>query len=185
MTVRQVLGLVALLVSGWLAFFADKTPSSDADLLAPTRATAASPSAAAPARDTQKETGAPPGPKNAKPAPSAPVAVLALADRPRGPKPGAEHPGAPAFGARSWTPPPPPPPPPAPPRAPPLPFFVLGKQWQAGAWQVYLAVGEDTRLARVAAVIDGQYRVESIVPPLIVFTYLPLHERQTLDIGAP
>jgi hypothetical protein len=34
-------------------------------------------------------------------------------------------------------------------------------------------------------VIDSQYRVESIVPPQIVFTYLPLNERQTLDIGAP
>ncbi|MDH4481469.1 MAG: hypothetical protein QE279_02035 [Rhodoferax sp.] len=185
MTVRQVVGLVALLVSGWLAFFADKTPSSDADLLAPTRATAASPSAAAPARDAVRETGAPPGPKNAKPAPPAPATVLALAERPRGPKPDAEHPGAPAFGARSWAPLPPPPPPPAPPRAPPLPFSVLGKQLQAGAWQVYLALGEDTRVARAAAVIDGKYRVESIAPPLIVFTYLPLNERQTLDIGAP
>jgi hypothetical protein len=71
------------------------------------------------------------------------------------------------------------------PRAPPLPFSFLGKQLQAGAWQVYLALGEDLRIARVATVIDSQYRVESIVPPQIVFTYLPLNERQTLDIGAP
>jgi hypothetical protein len=71
------------------------------------------------------------------------------------------------------------------PQAPPLPFSFLGKQWQSGTWQVFLALGEDTRLARVAMVIDGRYRVESIVPPQIVFTYLPLNERQTLDIGAP
>jgi hypothetical protein len=71
------------------------------------------------------------------------------------------------------------------PRAPPLPFGFVGKQLQAGVWQVYLSLGEDLRVARLATVIDSQYRVESIVPPLIVFIYLPLNERQTLDIGAP
>jgi hypothetical protein len=71
------------------------------------------------------------------------------------------------------------------PQAPPLPFSFLGKQWQAGAWQVYLALGEEMRLAQVNTVIDGRYRVDSIVPPQIVFTYLPLNERQTLEIGAP
>jgi hypothetical protein len=71
------------------------------------------------------------------------------------------------------------------PHAPPLPFGFVGKHWQAGSWQVYLARGEELRVARLATVIDGQYRVESIVPPHLVLTYLPLNERQTLDIGAP
>jgi hypothetical protein len=71
------------------------------------------------------------------------------------------------------------------PQAPPLPFVFFGKQLQGGAWQVFLVLGEDIRLARVGTVIDGQYRVESIVPPQIVFIYLPLNERQILDIGAP
>jgi len=187
MTVRQFMGLVALLVSGWLAFFADKTPSSDADLVAPTRSSAAGQAAPAPARAAVQTGATPtltPKPKTANPGNAAPEAVLALAERPAAPKPDAERPAAQAFGARSWTPVPPPPAPVVP-RAPALPFAFLGKQLQGGAWQVFLALGEDTRLARVATVIDGQYRVESIVPPRIEFTYLPLNERQTLDIGAP
>jgi hypothetical protein len=108
-----------------------------------------------------------------------------LAARAPAPPPDAERAGGNAFGALSWTPPPPPPPPPAAPRAPPLPFAFVGKQLEAGTWQVFLSLGEDLRVARVATVIDGRYRVESIAPPQIVFTYLPLNERQTLDIGAP
>lgn len=189
MTLRQALGLIALLGSAWLAFFADKTPGSDTDLVAPTRSarpTPATPSGAAaeaPARATAVQ--ASPASKKPVAGVSSAVAVLALEERLPAPRPGVENPGAQAFGARSWTPPPPPPPPPQKPVAPPLPFGFLGKHLQAGVWQVYLTVGEDVRLARVAGVIDGQYRVESIVPPRIEFTYLPLNERQTLDIGAP
>ena len=181
MTLRQTLGVAALLGSAWLAFFADKTPSGDADLVAPTRSSTISSAKSPPAAEAGAQTK--PVPKNSKQAPAG-VAVLALDMRPPAPLPDAEHPGAQAFGARSWTPPPPPTSPPKP-VAPPLPFGFLGKQLQAGVWQVYLSVGEDMRLAKVASVIDGQYRVESIVPPRIEFTYLPLNERQTLDIGAP
>jgi len=180
MTLRQVIGVAALLVSGWLAFFADKTPSGDADLVVPTRTNAATP----PARAARTQNEATSRPHAANQGRANPEAVLALAERLPAPKPDAQRPGAQGFGARSWTPPPPPETP-VTPTAPTLPFSFLGKQLQAGVWQVYLAVGEDLRLARVATVIDGQYRVESIVPPLIVFTYLPLNERQTLDIGAP
>jgi len=180
MTLRQVIGVAALLVSGWLAFFADKTPGGDADLVVPTRSNATAPPV--PAATAQNDTTR--RPRTDSQGPANPEAVLALAERLPAPKPDAQRPGAQGFGARSWTPPPPPETPVAP-TAPPLPFSFLGKQLQAGVWQVYLAVGEDLRLARVATVIDGQYRVESIVPPLIVFTYLPLNERQTLDIGAP
>ena len=180
MRLRQVIGVAALLVSGWLAFFADKTPSGEADLVVPTRSNATTP----PARAATAQNEATSRPRAANQGPASPEAVLALAERLAAPKPDAQRTGAQGFGARSWTPPPPPEKPVAP-KAPPLPFSILGKQLQAGVWQVYLAAGEDLRLARVATVIDGQYRVESIVPPLIVFTYLPLNERQTLDIGAP
>ena len=33
------------------------------------------------------------------------------------------------------------------------------------------------------AVLDGQYRVDAIDPPLLEFTYLPLAQKQTLNIG--
>jgi hypothetical protein len=32
-------------------------------------------------------------------------------------------------------------------------------------------------------VLDGQYRVDAIDPPLLEFTYLPLAQKQTLNIG--
>ena len=184
MTKRQFIGLAALLLSTWLAFFADKTPNDDASLVAPTRSNAVRPRAPLPVGAGNGDKGTSRAPGAANPEAAVPVAVLALAQRPLAPPADSRHPLTMAFGARSWTPPPPPPEPVVP-QAPPLPFSFLGKQLQAGTWQVYLALGEDLRLARVAAVIDGQYRVESIVPPQIVFTYLPLNERQTLDIGAP
>lgn len=184
MTLRQFIGLAALVLSSWLAFFADKTPNDDASLVVPTRSNAVRPPAPSPAGAGNGDRGASRAPGTANRAAAVPAAVLALAERPPAAAPDSRHPLTVAFGARSWTPPPPPPEPVVP-QAPPLPFSFLGKQWQSGTWQVFLALGEDTRLARVAMVIDGRYRVESIVPPQIVFTYLPLNERQTLDIGAP
>ena len=98
--------------------------------------------------------------------------------------------GADAFGARDWTPPPPPPPapvappPPPPPMAPPLPFTVLGKARENGAWEVYLARANQTYIVKPKTVIDGTYRVDAIAPPILTLTYLPLNQVQQLNIGA-
>ncbi|WP_371764712.1 hypothetical protein [Massilia sp.] len=98
--------------------------------------------------------------------------------------------GAGPFGRQDWTPPPPPPPPPQPapppppPTAPPLPFTFIGKSVGDGAWEVYLARGDRTYVVRdKGAVIDGTYRVESIAPPVLTLTYLPLNQVQQLNIG--
>ncbi|WP_440963784.1 hypothetical protein ACL58G_27395 [Massilia sp. GER05] len=98
--------------------------------------------------------------------------------------------GAGPFGRHDWTPPPPPPPPPQPapppppPTAPPLPFTFIGKSVGDGAWEVYLARGDRTYVVREkGAVIDGTYRVESIAPPVLTLTYLPLNQVQQLNIG--
>jgi len=98
--------------------------------------------------------------------------------------------GAGPFGRQDWTPPPPPPPPPQPapppppPTAPPLPFTFIGKSVGDGAWEVYLARGDRTYVVREkGAVIDGTYRVESIAPPVLTLTYLPLNQVQQLNIG--
>jgi len=48
---------------------------------------------------------------------------------------------------------------------------------------VFLSRQERTYIVRANDVIDGMYRVESIEPPNIVFTYIPLNERQVLAIG--
>lgn len=92
------------------------------------------------------------------------------------------------FARHDWTPPPPPPsneppPPPPPPSAPPLPFTYLGKSLQDGVWQIYLARGERTYLVNDGDTIDGTYRVDEIRPPVLTLTYLPLEQRQQLNIG--
>lgn len=100
--------------------------------------------------------------------------------------------GGVVFGAQNWTPPPPPPsaasqaqniPPPPPPSAPPLPFTYLGKANEAGVWEVYLARADKTYIVKHQTVIDGMYRVEAISPPTLTFTYLPLNQVQSLNIG--
>lgn len=95
-----------------------------------------------------------------------------------------------AFATQSWNPPPAPTAPAnamlanTKPVAPPLPFTVLGKKLEDGAWQVFLAQDEKTYVAGVNETIAGSYRIESISPPIAVLTYLPLGERQTLQIGS-
>lgn len=91
-----------------------------------------------------------------------------------------------AFATRNWTPPPPPPPPEPPPpapSAPPLPFTFIGKSLEEGTWEVFLARGDRTYIVRDKDVVEGSYRVESIKPPLMTLTYLPLNQVQQLNIG--
>jgi hypothetical protein len=91
------------------------------------------------------------------------------------------------FKSRSWTPAPPPPPKPPtppPPTAPALPFTYLGKKLEGDIWEVYLARGEQTFIARAETVIEGTYRVQSIHPSTLSVIYLPLNQMQTLTIGA-
>lgn len=76
----------------------------------------------------------------------------------------------------------PPPVPPAP-TAPPLPFTVLGKGIADGAYEVYLARGDRTYVIHAGTVIDGMYRFDTIAPPTLTVTYLPLKQVQQLNIG--
>lgn len=73
--------------------------------------------------------------------------------------------------------------PPAP-TAPPLPFTVLGKKFESGAWEVYLAKGDQTYIATEGALVADDYRVSAILPTQITFTYLPLNTKQNLPTGA-
>ena len=90
------------------------------------------------------------------------------------------------FGSRDFTPPAPVvrPAPAAPPSAPAPPFAVIGKLLTDGHWEVYLARGEATYTARAGLLIDPNYRVETIAPPVLTLTYLPLKQTQHLDIGS-
>ncbi len=183
MTPRHIAMGVALLVAGALVVFGDTTPESDvaeAVERKPARTTAAVVSTPAAATRSAKSEGADP-------------AILRLASRATliGNSDEAMGAGADVFGRREWNPPPPPPPPeaqvkappPPPPSAPPLPFIYLGKAASNGSWEVFLAIGDKTYIARDKMVIDGTYRVDAIAPPSLTLTYLPLNQVQQLNIG--
>lgn len=87
--------------------------------------------------------------------------------------------------------PPAPPPPPAPvpdaaaaPPVPPLPYSVIGKLWREGRWEVFLALGDASLIARAGEPLDANWRVLSIRPPVMELEYTPNRQRQTLAIGA-
>ena len=97
------------------------------------------------------------------------------------------------FLGQNWNPPAPQPTaaeraaanaPPPPAVAPPVPFNYFGKAVQDGAWEVYLARGDKTYIARNHSVIEGAWRVDRITPPLLTMTYLPLNQVQQINIGA-
>ena len=71
----------------------------------------------------------------------------------------------------------------APPVAPPLPFTYIGKMASEGKWEVYLARGERTIIVKPESTIESVYRVESIRPPVLSLTYLPLNQAQNMNIG--
>lgn len=96
-----------------------------------------------------------------------------------------------AFGTKSWfVPPPPPPEPPPPPQAalspslpnaPPLPYVFIGTISLAdGSEVLHFLHGTDLRAARIGDTIDHDYRLDERGRNAIVFTYLPLSQRQYL-----
>lgn len=94
------------------------------------------------------------------------------------------------FAAYDWNPPPvvqiPPtqkPAPPVAPTAPPLPFSFVGLLEQQAKPTVFLAKGENLLLVSAGDVIDETYRVEVINANEIVFTYVPLKQKQSITIA--
>lgn len=97
------------------------------------------------------------------------------------------------FKSSSWFVPPPPPPsqssipppPPPPPQAPPLPFSFMGR-YDDGVKAIFvLARGDLVMLASVGEKLDGSYQLEALQGDSLVINYLPLNQKQTLDVGAP
>lgn len=174
---RSVLLLLALGVATWLALFGATAPKETL-ALAITQP---------PVPSQSKRVAQPPrASPTAKDAGNVPIEVLQT----RATLIGGAHDGAATalFRPQSWAPPPPPPVAvkPAPPLAsvaPPLPFTFLGKQFEDGKWQIFLGRGEQTFIATEQLVIDGTYRVDSIVPPQLNLMYLPLQKMQNLPIG--
>jgi hypothetical protein len=88
------------------------------------------------------------------------------------------------FASKSWVPPPAPPPPPPPPRAPKLPFTFLGRMVEQGKTVVFLTRAQETFTVSAGESFAGTYRVEEIGADTVVLIYLPLNERQSINIGA-
>jgi hypothetical protein len=168
------LAVLLALLAGSAALVLFSPPPKGSGTVVPVTARAAA-RAQAPARGDLPAGGAAAGE-------SAPMMILPIRPRVKAAAP------ADAFALNNWNPPPPPPPavkpgPPPKPTAPPLPFTLLGKKLEDGNWQVFLSRQDRTYVVRAQDVIDGAYRVESIAPPNLVFTYIPLNERQVLAIG--
>lgn len=183
----QWLMAAGLLGAAGLAFFGDKTPSSEVAEPAERGAGVAAARAVPAARAAAT-------PSSASVSASSAVAVTVLGVLPRAQLVGESDAEFSAkdgvFQSQNWMPPPPapamaqqaPPPPPAP-SAPPLPFTVIGKAVGDGSWEVFLARADKTYVVRLHTVIDGQYRVETIAPPTMTLTYLPLKQVQQINIG--
>lgn len=176
---RHLLMGAALIVAAALVILGDNAPESD---VAEAVERAPAPTVrSAPARGAERT------------APAADAAILRLIPRTEligATGEGTFRSGDGVFAGQNWNPPPPvaaapsgPPPPPPAPTAPPVPFTVLGKGVADGAWEVYLARPDRTYVARVGTVIDGMYRIDTIAPPTMTLTYLPLNQVQQLNIG--
>ncbi|HEX4584497.1 MAG TPA: hypothetical protein VH183_06685 [Burkholderiaceae bacterium] len=97
------------------------------------------------------------------------------------------------FAARGWLPPPPPPAPapvvavdatpPPPPTAPPVPFRFVGLiEERAAKPAAFIAKGDALFVVHVGDVVESTYRVESFNSAQVVVTYLPLQQRQTIEV---
>jgi hypothetical protein len=190
----QILMGVALAGAAGLLLWGDPTPSGELAEPAPRHAAPAAAANAANGNNGAADSAGatPAATRNARAGAAAADATAILALLPRAQLLGEAGEGFGADGAvfqgQNWNPPPPPvkaerPPPPPPPTAPPLPFTILGKAVSAGAWEVFLARGDKTYVARLNEVIDGTYRVDRIAPPLLMLTYLPLNQTQQVNIG--
>jgi len=92
------------------------------------------------------------------------------------------------FPAKSWYVPPPPPKivaaPPLVPIAPPLAYLFIGKMLEEGDHPVvFLENKSRIFIVREGDTIDSKYRVDTIDPPIMTLTYLPLDIKQTVQIG--
>lgn len=178
MKARHVLLAAGLVIAASLVIFGDKTPAggiAEPVARAVQPAVSSAPATKATPRDAVR----------AALTPEPEILALQSRDTLIGGA-GSEKSAEGLFGSQSWMPPPPPPPkpaPPPPPTAPPLPFTYLGKKVEDGTWEVFLARGDQTFIVRQQTIIDGTYRVDSIKPPTVVLTYLPLNQVQTLTIG--
>jgi hypothetical protein len=119
---------------------------------------------------------------------SDPDEVLELHPRDDDPRPGTTFAsmtwGSPQPARAAAAPPVEPQPAPAPPAAPPLPFRILGRFEQQGKRSVFMQYNEQTVVASAGLVINDLYRVEEVTDASVTLIYLPLGERQVLNVAS-
>jgi len=97
------------------------------------------------------------------------------------------------FAPKDWSPPPRPvhpppapvlaPPPPPVPTAPPMPFRFMGLMEDNSAEPAaFITKGDALYVVHVGDVVENTYRVESFNTAQVVVTYLPLQQRQSIDM---
>lgn len=70
------------------------------------------------------------------------------------------------------------------PTAPSFPFKYMGRiQEEGGALMVFLTRGEHAYSVIVGEKLDDSYLLESATPAQLVFVYLPLNIKQSVDVG--
>jgi hypothetical protein len=72
---------------------------------------------------------------------------------------------------------------PAAPSAPALPFTYFGKLIENGKTEVFVMRGDELISIAVGQKIDGEYRVDAITESSIVFTYLPLKAKLSIELA--
>lgn len=73
-------------------------------------------------------------------------------------------------------------PPPAQPVAPPMPFQFVGRIQGREGQTILLARGAESFSVRAGEEIDSDYRLDSVTNETLTIVYLPLNERQILDL---
>jgi hypothetical protein len=92
------------------------------------------------------------------------------------------------FASTSWaapTPPSPAPPeaaPPPSPEAPPLPYSFVGLLEDSAQPTAFLSNKEALLIVAAGQTIDGNYRIDKVSSKEIVLTYLPLNQKQIIQI---
>ena len=91
------------------------------------------------------------------------------------------------FPAQSFRPPPKPVAPapvlPPPPMAPPIPFTFVGAWHEEGQETVFLERGGQLITTHAGETLPGGWRLDTVAPEGLTFTYVSLNQQRTLRIG--
>lgn len=71
------------------------------------------------------------------------------------------------------------------PAVPPLPYRFVGRVYQEGGTQVYIARGAKLIAVRQGDVLDGEYSVAALSASEIAFVHLASGSRQVIALGPP